>query len=99
MGVIRSVGKFVLGGISGAAVGATAAMLVAPDSGPELQRKLRARLHAAKMAGVEAQAAKENELIRKYRLTVNDTGALKDSEEQASKERAESIAALASPAK
>lgn len=82
MGVIRGIGKFVLGGVSGAAVGAAVAMIFAPDSGPELQRRLRARLQAAKMAGVEAQAAKERELIRKYRLTVNDGGAFKDHETQ-----------------
>ena len=98
MGAIRSIGKFVLGGIGGAAVGATAAMLVAPESGPELQRKLRERMRAAKVAGVEAKADKENELIRKYRLTVNAADALKESEQQISQDRADSIAALVSKA-
>lgn len=97
MGMIRSFGKFVLGAVSGATAGAVAAMLVAPDSGPEFQRKLRDRFRAAKVAGVEAKAAKETELIRKYRLTVNDSDALNEREAEAKQERTEAIAALTVP--
>jgi gas vesicle protein len=95
MGVLKSLAKFGAGGAAGTATGAAAALIIAPDSGPELQRKLRERLRAAKTAGIEARAARENELIRKFRLTVNDAGALKDHEEHVRLGRTEAIATIA----
>lgn len=93
MGVIKSVAKFVAGGAAGAATGAVAGLLLAPDSGPAFQRKLRERFRAARVAGAEAQAAKETELIRKYRLTVRDAGALEDAESRAAQDRVAALAA------
>lgn len=95
MGLIKSVAKFTAGGVTGAAAGAVAGLLLAPDSGPAFQRRLRERFRAAKVAGAEAQAAKETELIRKFRLSVNDAAALNDVEAQAARGRTEALAAPA----
>ena len=86
--------KFALGGVTGAAAGATAALLLAPESGHDLQQSSRNRIRDAKFAGAQAKEAKENELIRKYRLEVNDGGALKESEEQARAVRDQAVSAL-----
>lgn len=94
MGFIKRTVKFTAGGIVGAVTGAAAALLLAPESGHDLQRKLRDRLRDAKLAGAEAKAAKENELIRKYRLEVNDDRALTEAEQQAAEERAQAVVAL-----
>jgi gas vesicle protein len=94
MAVIKSLAKFVVGSATGAATGAATAMLLAPESGRDLQRHLRERIHSAKVAGVEAKATKENELIRKYRLIVCNEGALKETEAHSASVRAESIAAI-----
>jgi gas vesicle protein len=94
MGIINRTFKFTVGGLTGAALGATAALLLAPESGRDLQQKLRDRIRDAKYAGAQAKEAKENELIRKYRLEVNDSGALKESEEQSRADRDLTIAGL-----
>ena len=93
MGFIARTMKFTLGGIAGAAAGAAVAILVAPDSGPELQRKLRERVAAAKVAGLQAKADKEAELVRRFRLEVGDPVALQDVEAQIAGERAQVTAA------
>lgn len=72
--------KFGLGGAVGAAVGAAAAFVFAPRSGDELNGKIRQRLADARLAGVEAKAAKEHELIGRFRQVVNDSSALKANE-------------------
>jgi len=72
--------KFGVGGAVGAAVGGAAAFVVAPQSGDELTGKLRQRLADARLAGAEAKAAKEQELIGRFRQSVNDTSALKANE-------------------
>lgn len=87
MKIVARMLKFTLGGIAGAAVGATAAILLAPESGQDLQRDLRERIRRAKIDGVEAKAAKERELIRKYRAEVNDPEALTALEQETSLER------------
>jgi gas vesicle protein len=80
MGVLSRAFKFALGAAAGAGVGATAALLLAPESGQDLQRKLRERIRAARLAGEEAKAKKEAELIRKFRGEVSDPGALREVE-------------------
>jgi hypothetical protein len=93
MGFIARTVKFTLGGLTGAAAGAVVAMLVTPDSGPELQRKLRERIAAAKVAGLQAKADKEAELVQRFRMEVGDPSALQDVEAQSAGERAQAIAA------
>ena len=92
MGLIARTMKFALGGMTGAAAGAAVALLIAPESGPELQRKLRERIAAAKVAGLHAKADKEAELVRKFRAEVGDPAALQDVEAQIAGERAQAIA-------
>lgn len=76
MGAIGRVIRFGLGGVVGTAVGGATAYFLAPQSGSELTGKVRSRIAAARLAGAEAKAAKEQELIGRFRATVNDPGAL-----------------------
>jgi gas vesicle protein len=93
MGFMARTVKFTLGGMAGAAAGAVVAILVAPDSGPDFQRKLRERFATAKVAGLQAKADKEAELVRRFRMEVGDPSALQDVEAQSTGERAQAIAA------
>lgn len=86
MGLIKKTLKFGLGGVLGAGLGVVGGLFLAPESGAETQRKVRERLRAAKIAGVEAQASKERELIDRYRNETNNRGALTKAE-TASKEK------------
>lgn len=94
MGIISGAFKFMVGGAVGTAAGAGVALLLAPESGRDLQASLRKRIRDAKIAGAEAQVAKENELIRKYRLEIKDSGALTDAEQAARKQRDEALSAI-----
>src|SRR3954447_9923262 len=96
MGLFQRAFKFTAGGLTGAAVGATVAVLLAPESGQDLQRSIRERIRAAKIAGAEAKAAKEAELVRKFRVEVSDPAALRDLEEQTKLERAQALKAIES---
>ena len=80
MSAFARVVRFGLGGVLGAAVGGGAAFLFAPQSGDELGGKVRRRLADARLAGAEAEAAKEQELIARFRQAVNDAGALRADE-------------------
>jgi gas vesicle protein len=86
--------KFAGGGLVGAGVGSVIAALLAPRSGEELKGKIADRLRETKIAGTEAKAAKEAELIQKFRAGVGDPGALQDKESQIRHERAETVAAV-----
>lgn len=80
MSALARIVRFGLGGAIGAAAGGAAAYLFAPQSGEELGGKVRQRLADARLAGAEARAAKEQELISRFRLTVHDEGALRADE-------------------
>lgn len=80
MGVIKKIGKFGLGGAVGSLIGVAGGLFLAPDSGTETQRKVRERIRTANVAGIEAQASKERELINRFRGETNDRGALADAE-------------------
>lgn len=75
--------RFGGGSILGAGVGTAVAILLAPRSGEELKGRVRDRLQQAKLDGAEAKAAKEAELIEKFRLDVEDPGALTEEAAQA----------------
>lgn len=94
MGAIRRLAMFGGGGLLGLAVGAAAAYLAAPQSGDELQRKVRARMQEAKLAGIEAERATQEELIHRYRMGVGDPGALEDVREQVRVEASQAAAAI-----
>ncbi len=76
MSAIGRLVKFGVGGAVGAAVGGAAAFVFAPRSGEELNGKIRQRLAATRLAGAQAKAAKEHELIGRFRQSVNDPSAL-----------------------
>ncbi len=94
MGAGKRLLRFGGGGVLGAAIGTAVAILFAPQSGDELKGRLSDRVRAARLAGAEAKAAKEDELIRKYRAEVNDPAALHDEETKAKLEAAEVVAAV-----
>jgi gas vesicle protein len=94
MTVIGRIGSFLAGGLFGAAVGAAAAMLIAPQSGKQFQREIEQRFDQARVAGLEAQRSTEEELIRRFRAETNDPDALRDEETQMRVEAAQAIADL-----
>lgn len=94
MGILGRLGAFVGGGLLGAGVGAAIAVLNAPQSGDDLRRDAVRRVDLVKMAGVEAQARTEEEMIRHFRTQVGDPNALRDDETQLKVEAARSIADL-----
>ncbi len=86
--------KFGGGGLLGAAIGTAVAILWAPQSGDELKGRISDRLRRARLAGAEAKAEKEDELIRKFRVEVADPDALRDEETKVRLEAAEAVAAV-----
>ena len=94
MGAGKRLLKVASGGLLGTAVGTAVAMLWAPQSGDELKGRIADRLRRARLAGVEAKAAKEDELIRKYRAEVEDPSALRDEEAKVRLEASEAVAAI-----
>ena len=79
----RRLARFGSGTLLGAGVGVAVAILFAPESGNDLRRQLKERIRQVKLAGLQAQAAKTEELIHKFRETVNDPDALADKEAEA----------------
>src|SRR5436190_15293803 len=94
MAALKRLAKFSLGGVVGATVGAVAGLLLAPESGRDLQRKVRERIGEAKVAGIEARADTERALIEKYRSGVDDPEALQVAEAQSQQSRAEQLVAV-----
>jgi len=72
MEAIKRVFKFSMGGIVGAAVGAGVAMFMAPQRGEELQAETQALIDQAKADGEAAKRAKEQEMMNRFRSSVND---------------------------
>ena len=79
----RRLTRFGGGALLGTGLGAAVAILFAPESGGDLRRRLRERVRQVKLAGLQAQAAKTEELVHKFRETVNDPNALADTEAEA----------------
>ena len=90
----RKILSFVSGSVLGAAIGTATAVLFAPQSGKELQGRLTDRWREAQLAGAEAKAAREDELIRKFREEVEDPTALRDEEAKLRVEAAQAVAAI-----
>lgn len=95
MGAGKRLVRFGSGSVLGAGIGAAAAILFAPQSGDEMTGRFLDRIRQARLAGAEAKAAKEDELIRKFRAGVNDPGALQKEETKARLEAAEAVNAVA----
>lgn len=94
MGMLGRIGSFIAGGALGAAVGAAVAMLTAPQSGDQLRQGIERRVDQVKVAGFEAQAQTEEELIRRFRAETGDPNALRDEQAQVRVEAAQAIAGL-----
>jgi gas vesicle protein len=94
MGAIRRIGAFLFGGMLGAGVGAAVAMLAAPQSGDDFTASVERRIDHVKVAGLEAQARTEEELIRRFRAETGDPAALRDQETQTRVETAQAIVDL-----
>lgn len=81
MGIIGKALRFTLGLGLGAAVGAAAALVVAPQSGRVSREEIQSRLNAAMDAGKKAQRDREKELQEYWEQEVNvkyDDGEKKD---------------------
>ena len=94
MGALGRIGAFIVGGALGAGVGAAVAMLVAPQSGDEFVESVERRIDQVKVAGLEAQARTEEDLIRRFRAETGDPAALRDQETQTRVETAQAIAEI-----
>jgi gas vesicle protein len=94
MGALGRIGSFIAGGLLGAGVGAAVAMLTAPQSGEEFVSEVERKVDQVKLAGLEAQARTEEELIRRFRAETGDAGALRDQETVTRVETAQAIADL-----
>ena len=76
MGFARRTLKFGSGLVLGAAVSTAVSVLLAPQSGPELQGAVNDRLDEAQRAGEEAELLERERLKREFREAVNDPEAL-----------------------
>lgn len=94
MGAAKRLLKLGGGGLLGTAVGGAVALLWAPQSGDELKGRLADLARRARLAGAEAKAAKEDELIRKFRVEVEDPTALRDEELKTRLEASQAVSAI-----
>ncbi len=94
MGSGRRFLRFAAGGVVGFVGGVLGAVLLAPESGGDTRRKIERRVQEAKVAGVEAQAAAQQELIDKYRASTGMSTALEDDAARVRIERAEALRAV-----
>lgn len=92
MGALSGLVRFGKGGVLGAAIGAAAGLLLAPGSGKETRSALAERIQRTRMAGVDAKADVEQDLIQRFRGKVNDTAALSEEEFRSKNEHVAAIA-------
>lgn len=92
MGMLGELVRFGKGGVLGAAIGAAAGLLLAPGSGKETRSALSERIQRTRMAGVDAKADVEQDLIQRFRGKVNDTAALSEEEFRSKNEHVAAIA-------
>lgn len=76
MAFVRRTVRFGAGLVLGAAVSTAVSMLLAPQSGAELQGAISDRLEEAERAGEEAEILETERLKREFRTAVNDPAAL-----------------------
>lgn len=92
MGLIRGVTRFGKGGVLGAAIGAAAAVLLAPGTGKETRDAIADRIQRSRKAGVDARAEVERDLIVRYRGSVSSGDALKAEQDASEQQYLASIA-------
>ena len=76
MAFVRRTLRFGSGLVLGAAVSTAVSVLLAPQSGPELQGAVKDRVDEAQRAGEEAELLEQERLKREFRRAVNDPEAL-----------------------
>lgn len=79
MGTTTKLLKFGIGSITGTAVGAAVASLLAPQRGEDLQSAVKSVLSEAEEVGNREQAGVEQMLQQRFRDSVNDQDALRSS--------------------
>ena len=94
MGAIKRLVRFTGGSLLGGAVGTVTAALLAPHSGRDFQHRLRERVQRAKLAGATAKADKEDELITRFRGSVDDQTALEEERARSREEVAQAVKAI-----
>lgn len=92
MGLISGMTKFGKGGVLGAAIGAVAAVLLAPGTGKDTRDALADRIQRTRKAGVDAKAEAERDLINRFRGTVNSSEALTEEQKASAAEHAAKLA-------
>jgi gas vesicle protein len=78
MVAVKKLAKFGIGILAGSAVGAALGTLTAPEEGESFRRKMKQHFSNARRAGNEAKAAKQAQLITKFRREVGDFDALQE---------------------
>ena len=73
---VRRTLRFGSGLVLGAAVSTAVSVLLAPQSGPELQGAVKDRIDEAQRAGEEAELLEQERLKREFRRAVDDPEAL-----------------------
>jgi gas vesicle protein len=92
MGLFSGIAKFGKGSVLGAALGTAAGLLFAPGTGAETRAALADRIQRTRLAGADAKASTEQELISRFRGTVHDPVALKAEEAESQQEYVERVA-------
>ncbi|MGH2548335.1 MAG: YtxH domain-containing protein [Thermomicrobiales bacterium] len=92
MGVFSGLVRFGKGGVLGAAIGAAAGLLLAPGSGKETRSAMSERIQRTRLAGVDAKADVEQDLIQRFRGKVSDTSALSEEEFRSKNDHVAAIA-------
>jgi gas vesicle protein len=72
MEAVKRIFKFGMGGAVGAAIGAGVAAFLAPKRGEEIQADTQSFINTVKTEGDAAKAAKEREMMNRFRSQVND---------------------------
>ena len=86
------IGRFTKGGIFGVALGSAIGLLAAPGTAEETRNNVADRIQRVRKAGVDAEAAKTQEIIQRYRMKTKDGAALKTTEDQSKTERSVKLA-------
>ncbi len=86
------IGRFTRGGILGVALGSAIGLLAAPGTAEETRNNVANRIQKIRKAGVDAEAAKTQEIIQRYRVKTKDGSALKATEDQSKTDRAVKLA-------
>ena len=85
------IGQFIKGGLFGILIGAIIGLLIAPESGAETRKLVADRIQKVRRAGADAEAAKKQEYVQRYRVKTHDNSALTKTEQDARAAHAEQL--------